>query len=328
MQGIYKITNKVNNKVYIGQSYDIEKRWKGHLYDLEHRVHHSEHLQKSYNKYGIESFVFEILEEVNDSNCLTTKEQYWIDYYNSMDKNFGYNMKGAGPKGKLSQESKNKLSRKIKEYYKCNDNPMLGKKHSIESKLKISKHRKGIPVTDEQKEKLSKALKNRKFSKEHKEKLSLSKKGEKNPMYGKEGYWKNKNISEETKLKISNSHKGKLMDEKTKIALELSRKKRIESGEYFNEETRKRLSEINKRPKTEEHKLNESKSQKRRLYIKYLNSGKTPITITLINDFLTDYENQKNVKKLIEKYNISKTYAYKIINKEDMSLYLELNRGE
>lgn len=107
--GIYKITNKINNKCYIGQSKDIIKRWK-----TEYKWHKlNRHLQSAFNKYGLENFDFEILEECSP-NLLNEREQFWITIYNSFDRNFGYNktLGGAGTLGRtfaMTEETKNKI---------------------------------------------------------------------------------------------------------------------------------------------------------------------------------------------------------------------------
>lgn len=89
MIGIYKITNKINEKCYIGQSINIEKRWCQHVRDLEKGVHHCLKLQIDYKRYGIKNFKFEILEVLNNNADLDELEQYHIlnniDYtYNSV----------------------------------------------------------------------------------------------------------------------------------------------------------------------------------------------------------------------------------------------------
>lgn len=107
--GIYKITNKVNNKCYIGQSKDIIKRWK-----TEYKWHKlNNHLHSAFNKYGLENFDFEIIEECEPS-LLNEREKFWINVYNSFDRNFGYNktLGGAGTLGRtfvMTEETKNKI---------------------------------------------------------------------------------------------------------------------------------------------------------------------------------------------------------------------------
>ena len=95
---IYKITNKVNNKVYIGQTrYTIESRWRQHLknFNIEHR---RQPLYKAFEKYGIENFEVEQVEEVNVDK-LDEREIFWIAKYDSF-KN-GYNATLGGQEGRI-----------------------------------------------------------------------------------------------------------------------------------------------------------------------------------------------------------------------------------
>jgi predicted GIY-YIG superfamily endonuclease len=88
--GIYKILNTNTNKIYIGSSNDIERRFKEHLYLLKNNKHHSTKLQRSYNKTKDKNvFKFEIIEEVQDESKLKEREQYYIDLYDAF--NAGYN---------------------------------------------------------------------------------------------------------------------------------------------------------------------------------------------------------------------------------------------
>ena len=61
--GIYKITNKVNGKCYIGQSQDIATRFREHRYLLRQNKYGNNKIQNAWNKYGEENFTFEIIEE-------------------------------------------------------------------------------------------------------------------------------------------------------------------------------------------------------------------------------------------------------------------------
>lgn len=97
MIGIYKIENLINGKVYIGQSRNIEKRWTAHRtrpfnqnskqYDLA--------LYRSIRKYGLENFSFVVLEETLIED-LDNREKYWIEYYDSHNKEKGYNLTDGG----------------------------------------------------------------------------------------------------------------------------------------------------------------------------------------------------------------------------------------
>lgn len=95
MVGIYKITNKINNKVYIGQSKDIEKRWENHKY---YTYSTKTQLQCAFAKYGISNFLFEVIEEC-DVEDLDEREKFWISYYNSYEN--GYNMTMGGQEGRI-----------------------------------------------------------------------------------------------------------------------------------------------------------------------------------------------------------------------------------
>jgi group I intron endonuclease len=88
--GIYKITNLINNKVYIGKSINLQRRLKEH----KSAPNDNMAIHKAIKKYGVENFLFEILEECFEEQ-LDEKECYWIDYYNSYLGN-GYNAAPGG----------------------------------------------------------------------------------------------------------------------------------------------------------------------------------------------------------------------------------------
>lgn len=88
---IYKITNKINNKIYIGQTVNYKRRF------AEHKRQRSGNepekiLYQAFSKYGIENFNFELIEECENYN---EREIFWIKYYNSLVPN-GYNMTEGG----------------------------------------------------------------------------------------------------------------------------------------------------------------------------------------------------------------------------------------
>lgn len=90
--GIYKITNQINGKSYIGQSIDIATRWRNHKTALDDYAIHC-----AFRKYGLENFTFEILEECHYS-LLNEKEVYWINFYKTYAPN-GYNIANGGLDG-------------------------------------------------------------------------------------------------------------------------------------------------------------------------------------------------------------------------------------
>ena len=91
--GIYKIKNLINGKLYIGQSVNIEQRWRFHIMELRNNRHHSSYLQNAWNKYGDDNFEFSIIEECRIDQ-LDIREMYWIDKFDSY-KN-GYNLTIGG----------------------------------------------------------------------------------------------------------------------------------------------------------------------------------------------------------------------------------------
>lgn len=98
MVGIYKITNIVNNKVYVGQSVDITERWKQHQYKAFNcnEIAYNSAIQAAFRKYGIENFLFEVLEECEIEE-LDEKEREWISKLNTLSPN-GYNILVGGQK--------------------------------------------------------------------------------------------------------------------------------------------------------------------------------------------------------------------------------------
>lgn len=107
MIGIYKITNKVNNKCYIGQSVNIERRWHEHKTraNKEWTGNHEHYsiLSRAIRKYGIQNFEIELIEEC-PAQELDKKEIYYISYFNSQVP-FGYNLSAGG-----SQKQRTKLT--------------------------------------------------------------------------------------------------------------------------------------------------------------------------------------------------------------------------
>lgn len=90
---IYKITNIINGKCYIGQAKDYKVRFQGHKLQLRKNEHENQHLQYAWNKYGEDAFTFEVLEFAEDYN---EREKYYIKLYNSTDEAYGYNILDGG----------------------------------------------------------------------------------------------------------------------------------------------------------------------------------------------------------------------------------------
>jgi group I intron endonuclease len=118
LKGVYLIRNTENSKLYIGSaSIKFRKRYNEHLNELRKGSHKNEYLQKSWNKYGEQSFVFEILEICKKEECLT-KEQYWIDKHLTESKKiYNINKFATGTTG-LPQSVIDKRGEKIRDYHK------------------------------------------------------------------------------------------------------------------------------------------------------------------------------------------------------------------
>lgn len=138
---IYKITNKANGKVYIGQTCrTLEERMS------EHRRHHKTAIDKAMQKYGYDGFLIETIDTAQSIEELNEKEIKWIAHYNCIVPN-GYNqcIGGENTMGyHHKEESKRKMAKAKSVVFAGEGNPFFGRKHSEESKLKMSIQRKGL----------------------------------------------------------------------------------------------------------------------------------------------------------------------------------------
>jgi group I intron endonuclease len=108
---IYKITNNINNKIYVGKTEKtLEERWKKHLFCVNHHI--NRYLYDAINCYGINNFSIEKIDETEDNEELNEKEKYWIKKYNSTKKENGYNMQDGGIGGKQPEEIIKKIADK------------------------------------------------------------------------------------------------------------------------------------------------------------------------------------------------------------------------
>ena len=151
MDCIYGIIDTRNNKIYVGSAINFEKRKYQHFKKLKANQHRNNLLQRLYNKYGQQIFKFFVLEYISNKNDLLKREQIWINYFQSYNINFGYN---------LNPVAGSRLGRKTSEETKAKQRIVhKGKIISEETKIKMSKARLGKKASDETKKKMSEARK-------------------------------------------------------------------------------------------------------------------------------------------------------------------------
>lgn len=178
---VYKITNLLNGKIYVGQTiFSLRKRmW-------NHRSCKNTLIASKLKEYGEENFKIEVIDEAKNINCLNKKEIFWIKYFDCVvPKGYNITLGGKGTLGNvLSKETKEKISKKAKGRIGHNK----GKKLSEETRNKISLSRIG-KYGGENNPNYGKI-----HSEETRKKISIAKTGKK--------------LSEQSRKNISEGHKG------------------------------------------------------------------------------------------------------------------------
>ena len=150
---IYKSTNKITGKIYIGQTtHTLDKRIKGHI--NESKKDKNRPFLLSINKYGVDNFTFETIDSANNLDELNDKEIYWVNFYNSVSPN-GYNVTGGGQGKKMI--STNELGKRISK--------------GLQNSEKWQKIKNSEEYLKKREEKFINSAKGKKFSTEHKEKI-------------------------------------------------------------------------------------------------------------------------------------------------------------
>lgn len=111
---IYKITNLINNKIYIGKTKrDLKTRWLEHCSDAKNYQENNNPLHAAIKKYGKENFIYEIVEDNISEQELNEREKYYIKYYNSKSHDLGYNVTDGGDGGQTSSILTTKMVNEI-----------------------------------------------------------------------------------------------------------------------------------------------------------------------------------------------------------------------
>lgn len=202
MNDIYVIRNQRNGKTYIGSAIDVKKRWREHKRTLRKGTHHARHLQRAWNKYGEDSFVFEIVEANISAETLLQREQTHID---NCPRNLLYNTSPYVRNGFRGYQHTEETKRKISQAH-------IGRKRPPETGQRISralrgvkKPHRGVPHTEETKQKL------RQY------------RGEKASFYGRQH-------RATTKEKMRQRHLGRKRPHAVRVAMSTGRDKKLNWG--------------------------------------------------------------------------------------------------
>jgi group I intron endonuclease len=193
---VYKITNKINGKVYIGQSTrELQQRWSSHCCDAKTRRANNK-LHNAIKKYGPEAFEIEVLEKAETQEALDILEQKYIELYQSMGSK-GYNLKSGG-------QSHNRYSKEARERMR---NAKLGRQIPEEVRAKMSEghknywHNNTAAVSKRRQQSID-AWKDPKY----RDKIAVARKK----------FWSNdanrKVSSERAKAQVTGEHKRKISD--------------------------------------------------------------------------------------------------------------------
>ena len=229
VRGIYKVTNKINGKVYIGQSVDIGRRWREHMTTKDDIYFH-----KAIQKYGVENFEWEVIEQCKKKD-LDEREIYWIEYYDSFNKGYNCTKGGDGNSGEGNPNWKGGVS-SDEDYYR-----QYSKQWYEVNKEKRKEYDKQYREANKEKKK--------EYNKQYYE----GNKGQTKQQM-KEYYEKNKEQIKQQAKKYYEAHK-----EKKKEYYEVNKEKRKEKVKEYN----KQYYEAHKEELKEKRKQRNKKSMKK-----------------------------------------------------------------
>ena len=179
--GVYKLTNKKNNRLYIGSAKEFKERWNQHTASLRRNKHHNKYLQADFNKCGEETFVFEVIEVIEgtkDDRIIV--EQRYIDLHYDKSKCYNLNKDASSPQGAKQLEkiydNIQLLSPDLVLYTRVDSVTSFAKEHNLNPKCLWKLLNGQTPSTRGWK--LANAIKKQRDP-------ATFRKGENHPMYGK-----------------------------------------------------------------------------------------------------------------------------------------------
>jgi group I intron endonuclease len=208
--GVYCIRNLIDGKVYVGSTaVSFRGRWRNHLNDLKNNRHICKHLQRAWNKYGGDKFVFEVLEGCDPRLCIV-KEQHWMDYCKSIvvlynqsptaGSNFGHKFTGEA-------RENNRKAHQTEEFRKKCSSWQMGRNLPAFHRESISRATKGKALSELHKKKIGDAQRGKRKSAKHIASMSASRRGRSLSIRHRAAMrlaQLGRKHSEETKKKISN----------------------------------------------------------------------------------------------------------------------------
>ena len=229
--GIYCIKNTANGKVYIGQSICVETQLAGHFSELRNRHHYNTHLQAAFNKYGEPCFEKRLLEETQ-AELLDIRERTWIAQYGSDNSQQGYNKESGGSGGKRhSDETKRKMSIAAS-----------GRVLSSETREKIGAAHRGMICSEEKRTATRNTLAITNNRPEVTERRRIAQLGRTHPQEIKDKIGVNNKgkhpITQEHQIKLQEARRLNPIGESTRALMSAARK-----GRVISEESKRRMSE-------------------------------------------------------------------------------------
>ena len=227
---VYIIMCIQNNRMYIGQTKNYKNRINNHKYHLKNNNHDNIYLQEDFNRYGLSSFTFKIIDICNKRQQAIEKETYWINYYGGINCKNLYNCKDMYHNNELMKDKLKQTAKNNPNYGMRNKAVTLQHRKRLSESRKMlvregkiipwNKDKKGLYITSEEtKHKISKAIRGRKHTIETKQKISNSLKGKK--------------FTEEHRKHLKESFKNRVYRKKySQEQVEMFRTKYKELGSY------------------------------------------------------------------------------------------------